>query len=126
MKKMSMTAGLIARGVKRYGMEVTNLPFFKPMSMEHRSLFLACQKEFGHVFVGGDYARFLAQRQKTFKSYCITIVFDIDDPDNDWEKIHIRIRDPVVQHQFWYIPALHINNTVCSEYSEVDHYYLLW
>ena len=74
------------------------------------------------MFVGGEYAQYLAQRQKTFKSYYITIVFDIDDPDIAWDNIYNRIRDLVVEYEFWYIPTLECNDTVRSEYVQVEHY----
>ena len=55
---MSMAGRLIAKSVKRSGVEVTNLPFFKPLPREHRDLFVACEDEFEHVFIGGDYCQF--------------------------------------------------------------------
>ena len=74
------------------------------------------------MFVGGEYAQYLAQRQKTCKSYCITIVFHIDDLDNAWDNIYNRIHNLVVEYEFWFIPTLEFNDTIRSEYVEVEHY----
>ena len=65
-----MASRLIAKSVQRTGVAVTNLPFFKALPREHRDVFVACEDEFEHVFIGGDYCQFLAQREKAFRSYC--------------------------------------------------------
>ena len=70
----------------------------------------------------GDYCQFLAQREKTYRSYCMILVFDIDDPYNAWDLIYNRIRDIVVEYCFWYVPMLETNKTVRSEHVELEHY----
>ena len=119
---MLMASRLIAKSVQRSGVEVTNLPFFKALPREHRNLFVAFEDEFEDVFIGGDYCQFLAQREKTYRSYCIILVFDIDDLYNAWDLIYNRIRDIVVEYDFWYVPMLETNKTVRSEHLELEHY----
>ena len=95
-----MTSRLIAKSVQRSGVEVTNLPFFKALPWEHRDLFVAFEGEFEDVFISGDYCQFLVQREKTYRSYSMILVFDIDDPYNAWDLIYNRIRDIVVEYCF--------------------------
>ena len=49
-----MTSRLITKSVQRSGVEVTNLPFFKDLTREHRNLFVAFEDKFEDVFIGGD------------------------------------------------------------------------
>ena len=119
---MLMTSWVIATSVKRSGVEVTSLPFYKALPWEHRYLFQALEEKFEDVYIGGDYCQFLAQREKTYRSYCMILVYDIDNPYNAWDLIYRRLRDIVVKYGFWYLPMLDTNKTVHSKHVELEHY----
>ena len=101
--------------MKRSGVEVSSLPFFK-------GFLQALEEEFEDVYIGGDYCQFLAQREKTYRSYCMILVIDIDNPDHAWDLIYKRLRDIVVKYCCWYVPTLDTNKTVRSEHVELEHY----
>ena len=112
------TSQAIATSVKRSGVEVSSLPFFKGLPWEHRILFQALEEEFEDVYIGGDYCQFLAQQEKTYRSYCMILVFDLIYN----RLIYNRLRDIVVEYCFWYVPTLDTNKTVRSEHVELEHY----
>ena len=112
----------IATSVKRSGVEVNSLPFFKGLPSQHQFLFQALEEEFEDVYIGGDYCQFLAQREKTYRSYCMILVIDIDNPYHAWDLIYKRLCDIVEKYCSWYIPTLDTNKTVRSEHLELEHY----
>ena len=95
-----MTVPLLSSSVNRSGVVMNTHPFYEPISDEHYPFYKACREEFGHVFVAGEYAQYVAQREKSFQSYWMSIVFDIDDPENTWDKLYNHMRDPVAKHRF--------------------------
>ena len=60
--------------------------FYVPLPDEHYNFYLACKKEFGRVYISGQYADYLAQRDELVGSYfmCIVIHADEEDPKNEW------------------------------------------
>ena len=107
-----MTSRVIATSVKLSGVEVTSLPFFKALPWEHRYLFKHWRKSL----------KMCISVEKTYRSYCMILVFDIDNLYHAWDLIYRRLRDIVVKYGFWYLPMLDTNKTVRSEHVELEHY----